>query len=115
MQKASAFLSLLCAIHCLALPVLATLMASSAMFSAFDNPLVEILLLAPLLLMTIYSAYYQLKHRHHLYYLLLLVLGIAGIAVGLLLHLHWLMGASALYLAAFQWSNRNHTHTCPIN
>ena len=112
MQKASAFLSFLCAVHCLALPVLATLMASSAIFSMLHNPLIEISLLTPLGFMTFRSAYTQYKRAPRSLYFVGLLLGVIGVLVALTAHRHLLLGISSLYLAAFQWFKPHQATAC---
>lgn len=112
MQKASVFLSFLCAVHCLAMPILAMLLASSATFHALEHPLVEFLLLMPIISMTLYSLYQKMQLALPIAHFFLPILGIIGVMVGGLVHLHWLMGASAFALAIWQWINKNHTATC---
>ncbi|MBK8473372.1 MAG: MerC family mercury resistance protein [Sphingobacteriales bacterium] len=112
MQKASAFLSFFCAIHCLALPILATLMASSAVLPILHHPVIEFLLLAPLALLTAQTAYRQYKRSPRSLYFVALLLGLIGICLALVAHIHALLGISTLYLAAVQWISHRRLAVC---
>lgn len=115
MQKASAFLSFLCAIHCLAMPILAALLASTATLPILEHPLIEFLLLSPLLGMISYSIYSKIKQSYLPSSFILPILGIICIIIGTFTHLHTLVGASALALAIWQWKNKTSKNTCCID
>jgi hypothetical protein len=119
-EKLGVFLSLLCAIHCLALPVFLFLAPYSASSFAF-SPLVEwilVILSFGMALVLLWRDY--LKHRKPmpLYYLGLAVLvKVVDTLVGLK-SIEWIFGLSlGVFITLAYWFNYKHKSacTCKIN
>jgi len=93
-------LSLLCAIHCMAFPLLVSL------GGAFSHGIVEQLFLLSAILFTALSLF-QAYRRHHLKWstVILFVLGMLSLVLSLILHAHSLSAFGGVVLAAGHFIN----------
>lgn len=103
-QGISVILAVLCAIHCLALPVV-LMAASSSVGNILQNPLIEIALLPIAFIIAGNILYKDFKiHQRSLPFIILGIAIIVG-AVGIIAHIHAMLIASALIMLTAQAYN----------
>lgn len=113
MQKASVFLSVLCAIHCLALPLLAAAMTTGA-FTFLENPILEFVFLLPIICLSGVAIYRHFKQNGNIRLIGLPMAALIVLLLAVFAHLHILLAASALYLAYWQWTHKSCAHNSEI-
>lgn len=106
LQKISGALSLACAVHCLAMPILLLGAASSSWVAALENPWVEAGLLAFLLPMGIVTLIRKPPYPRSFLHTSALLLAVLLPIAGLTLHLHGLLGVGGLLMAWVQLSGK---------
>lgn len=111
LPTAGTFLTALCAVHCLAMPML-PVMGGAFAAGVMNNPWLEFLLL-PLAYGFAGYALYK-SYRLHLRKLpvQLYMAGVAMGITGLIFHLHLLMALSALPVIAAQYANYRFNQVC---
>ncbi|OWY20826.1 MerC domain-containing protein [Sphingobacteriales bacterium UPWRP_1] len=104
LQSAGIVLSLLCAVHCMALPLL--LMAGSfAAVSVLSNPWMELGLLPVGFAIAGWVLYKDYRLHSRKMPLLLFMFGVVAGVVGLIFHFHLFIGVGALLVMAAQFAN----------
>lgn len=112
LQSAGVVLSLLCAVHCMAVPLLLTA-GSFISVSVLSNPWVEVGLLPVGFAIAGVVLYKDYRRHSRKLPLHLFLFGAAVGVAGLIFHFHLLIGTSALLVIAAQYFNfRLHSVYC---
>jgi len=112
LQAAGVVLSLLCAVHCMAMPILLTA-GSFATVSVLSNPWLELGLLPVGFAIAGFVLYKDYRHHNRKMPLHLFVFGFIAGVVGLIFHFHLFIGAAAVLVMAAQFTNfRLHKAYC---
>lgn len=109
-QITAVSMSLLCTIHCLAMPIIITLFSVTA--NQFDNPLIEACILIPASVIAGYNLYAQYKVHLKPLPIYVLLAALVALSLGLLIHIHWLILIGSIALAGAQilsWYFRKNT------
>ncbi len=109
-QKIGGILSLACAIHCLAMPILLLVAASSSWLAVLENPMVETGLLVILLPVCLFTLIKKPPQSRSFFQTSILLLGMLLPVAGLIFHMHWLLGIGGLLMAWIQLSKPHAEH-----
>ena len=112
LPSAGTFLTLLCAVHCMAVPLF-LLSGSVFAVSFLTNPWVELMLLPPAFALVGYTLYKHYRHHRRRLPIHLFILGAVLGTIGLIFHIHFFIGASAVLILIAQYFNHKlHKLTC---
>lgn len=104
LPSAGTFLTLLCAVHCMAVPLF-LLSGSVFAVSLLTNPWVELMLLPPAFALVGYTLYKHYRHHRRRLPIHLFIAGALAGTFGLLFHIHILIGISAVLILIAQFFN----------
>ncbi|MBK6610677.1 MAG: MerC domain-containing protein [Sphingobacteriales bacterium] len=112
LQWLSSWLSLACAVHCLAMPVL-ILIASTWGIANFSHSYFDYIIIPLVTLLGLYSLQKDVKLHKNKWPLILFILGLSGITIGLAMHQHLITGIAGALLAIAQFYNfKLHKQIC---
>lgn len=104
LQSAGMVLTVLCAVHCMALPVF-FILGSVMAVSVLSNPWVELGLLPVAFVIAGFILYRDYRHHARKLPLHLFMIGACLGIIGLVFHFHLFIGTSALLVVAAQYLN----------